>query len=156
MRRIIFVWGVILTLFFGQECLGQQEEDNNDYQYALIEAVKQKNLGNLSEAVKLYRLVIKERPDCEVAYYELGGIYLMSNQVDLAISNLKVSYELDPNNKWYVLIYLSALEAGKQYEEMETILKDKIHMEPEEVDWEYRLATVYFNQDKHKKALRFQ
>ncbi len=154
MRRIILVWGMILALFFGRECLAQQEEDNNDYQYALIEAVKQKNLGNLSEAVKLYRLVVKERPDCDVAYYELGGIYLMSNQVDLAISNLKISYELDPDNKWYVLIYLSALEAGKQYEEMETMLKEKVHSEPEEVEWEYRLATVYFNQDKHKKAIR--
>ncbi len=154
MRRNLLVWGVILALFSGRECLGQQEEDNNDYQYALIEAVKQKNLGNLSEAVKLYRLVVKERPDIDVAYYELGGIYLMSNQVDLAISNLKISYELDPDNQWYVLVYLSALEAGEKYEEMEILLKEKVHSESEEVEWEYRLATVYFNQDRHKKAIR--
>jgi tetratricopeptide (TPR) repeat protein len=154
MRRNLLFWGMIMTLFFGRECLGQLEEDNNDYQYALIEAVKQKNLGNISEAAKLYRLVIKERPDIAVAYYELGGIYLMSNQVDLAISNLKTSYELDPDNQWYLLIYLSALEAGKQYEEMETILKEKVYSEPDDVEWEYRLATVYFNQDKHKKAIR--
>ena len=41
-------------------CSAQETEENRDYQYALIEAVKQKNLGNIAEAVKLYRLVINE------------------------------------------------------------------------------------------------
>ncbi len=154
MRGIVFIFGLIMVLSSGQECLAQQDEDNNDYQYALIEAVKQKNLGNLSEAVKLYRLVIKERPSCDVAYYEVGGIYLMSNQVDLAISNLKEAYALDPGNKWYVLAYLNALDAGKLYDEMEVILTEKVSSDPGEVEWEYQLAMVYFNQDKHKKAIR--
>lgn len=154
MRGIVYIFGLIMVLFSWQECQAQQDEENNDYQYALIEAVKQKNLGNLSEAVKLYRLVIKERPSCEVAYYEVGGIYLMSNQVDLAISNLKVAYELDPENKWYVLAYLNALDAGKLYDEMEVILEKKASSDPGEVEWEYQLAAVYFNQDKHKKAIK--
>ncbi len=153
MRGIIYILGLIMVLFSWQECLGQQGVGNNDYQYALIEAVKQKNLGNLAEAVKLYRLVIKERPDIDVAYYELGGIYLISNQVDLAISNLKIAYEKDSENQWYLLAYLNALEAGKQYDEMESILKKKASLEPGEVEWEYQLAAVYFNQDKHKKAI---
>lgn len=153
MRGIVFVLGIVL-LFFWQECVAQQDEGSNDYQYALIEAVKQKNLGNLAEAVKLYRLVVREMPDCNVAYYELGTIYLMSNQVDLAISNLKSAYELDSENKWYILAYLRALDAGKNYDEMESILEDKVDSEPEEVEWEYQLAVVYFNQDRHKKAIK--
>ena len=154
MRGIQYFIITVLVLFTGQACLGQQEEASNDYQYALIEAVKQKNLGNLSEAVKLYRLVIKERPDVQVAYYELGGIYLMSNQLDLAVSNLKIAYEMDPDNQWYVMAYLNALAASKQYDLMEEILKEKIKKEPEEVEWEYQLATVYFNQEKEKKAIK--
>ena len=89
-----------------------------------------------------------------MAYYELGGIYLMSNQVDLAISNLKMAYEMEPDNQWYLLAYLNALEAGKQYDEMEEILKKKASSDPGEVEWEYQLATVYFNQEKHKKAIK--
>jgi hypothetical protein len=50
--RIVLWW---LLLSGSTICLGQEKEGNNDYQYALIEAVKQKNLGNISEAVKLYR-----------------------------------------------------------------------------------------------------
>lgn len=154
MRGVVFGLVMIIVLFSWQECLGQQEDGSNDYQYALIEAVKQKNLGNLSEAVKLYKLVIKERPGCQVAYYELGGIYLMSNQLDLAIANLKMAYEMDPENQWYVLAYLNALEEGKQFDEMEVILKEKVRTDPGEVEWEYQLATVYFNQDMPKRAIK--
>lgn len=154
MRGIGILLGIFLVLLSGQKGFGQQNDNNNDYQYALIEAVKQKNLGNLSEAAKLYRLVIKERPECDVAYYELGGIYLMSNQVDLAVSNLQISFDLDPDNQWYVMAYLNALSAGKRYEEMEEILKEKVREEPGEVEWEYQLATVYFSQERHKKAIK--
>lgn len=125
-----------------------------DYQYALIEAVKQKNLGNVSEAVKLYRLVIKEKPDCDVAHYELGTIYLRSNQLELAQKSLEKSYLLDPDNQWYTLAYLNSLGAGEQYETIAGILKQKIKNDPEEVEWEFQLATVYYSMGKVKKAIR--
>ncbi len=135
-------------------CMGQQEAGDTDYQYALIEAVKQKNLGNPSEAAKLYRLVIKEKPDCDVAYYELGSIYLMSNQVDLAVKTLELAYNLQPDNQWYTLAYLNALGAGEQFDILVEILKEKIKSDPEETEWEYQLAAAYFSQEKAKKAIK--
>ena len=154
MRNVIV--GLVMGLLFlgNKVCQGQQETGDTDYQYALIEAVKQKNFGNLSEAVKLYRLVIKDKPDCDAAHYELGGIYLMSNQIELAVQSLEQAYLLDPDNQWYTLAYLNALGAGEQYEEIETLLKKKIKGDPEEVEWEYQLATVYFSQEKPKKAIK--
>jgi len=154
MRVIIYILTLVLVVFTVQESLGQEAGGSNDYQYVLIEAVKQKNLGNLPEAVKLYRLVVKEKPDCQVAYYELGGIYLMSNQVELAVQNLKKAYELDPENQWYMLAYLNSLNAGQHYDEMELILKEKVKNSPGDAEWEYQLATVYFSQEKRKKAIR--
>ncbi len=134
--------------------MGQETGGNKDYQYALIEAVKQKNLGNLPEAVKLYRLVIKDKPDCQVAYFELGNIYLMSKQVDLAQDNLKTAYSLDPNNQWYTIAYLNALGASEDYETIAEILKEKRKNNPEEVEWDFQLASVYFTQGRAKKSIR--
>lgn len=152
-RKII--WVIAGLLMVGHmACKGQQEAGDTDYQYALIEAVKQKNLGNPSEAAKLYRLVIKEKPDCDVAYYELGSIYLMSNQVDLAVKTLELSYNLQPDNQWYTLAYLNALGAGEQFDVIVEILKEKIKSDPEETEWEYQLAAAYFSQEKAKKAIK--
>ena len=134
--------------------LGQENGDNDDYQYALIEAVKQKNLGNISEAVKLYRLVIKEKPDCDVAYYELGTIYLMTKQLELARINLQEAYSIDPDNQWYTLAYLNALGASEDYKTITEILKEKKKSDPEEVEWEYQLASVLFTMGRTRKAIR--
>ena len=130
----------------------QEERQNNDYQYALIEAVKQKNLGNLPEAIKLYNLVIKSKPDCAVAYYESGTIYLITKQLDAAKRNLKTAYTLDPGNYWYTLAYLNALGARDEYEEAVDILKEKIDSENDNTEWEYKLAVSYFTMGKPRKA----
>ena len=116
---MIVRFGGIVALLFMAVCyqgFGQEAGESRDYQYALIEAVKQKNLGNLSEAVKLYKLVIKEKADCDAAYYELGTIYLMTKQLELARTNLEKAYLLDPENQWYTLAYLNALGAVEDFD----------------------------------------
>ena len=147
---------LILGLLFCCVALsnGQQTNTSNDYQYALIEAVKQKNLGNLSEAIKLYGLVIKEKPDCAVAYYEAGSIYLLTNQLDLAYDNLRKAFELDPENEWYTIAYLNALGGLEKFAESEEILRSKIKVEPDKTEWEFQLALTYFNMGKSAKAVK--
>jgi tetratricopeptide (TPR) repeat protein len=133
---------------------GQETTNNTDYQYALIEAVKQKNLGNFSEAVKLYKLVVQNKPDCDVAYYELGSIYLMTNQIDIARGYLVRAYEMDPDNEWYTYAYLNALGGAESYDEMIDILHEKTKKNPEEVEWEFQMANVLYLQGKTRKSIR--
>jgi tetratricopeptide (TPR) repeat protein len=146
------VW--IILLMGMLRLWGQEAEGNNDYQYALIEAVKQKNLGNLAEAVKLYKLVIQNKPDCDAAYYELGTIYIMTNQLELAEDHLASAFEMDPDNEWYTLAYLNALGGTESYDRMIDILHEKIRKEPDEVEWEFQLANVLFSQGKMRKSLQ--
>lgn len=155
MKIAAFLFTFLLMPGLGNNmCLGQEEGGSNDYQYALIEAVKQKNLGNLPEAVKLYRLVVKDKPSCDIAHYELGTIYLMSNQLEIARQSLEKAYLLDPDNKWYTLAYLNSLGAVEDYETITDILKEKIKRFPEEVEWEFQLASVTFSRGKPGKAIK--
>lgn len=154
--KLIFIIGFWLGLigWGALEAEAQKRPDNNDYQYALIEAVKQKNLGNLTEAVKLYNLVIKEKPDCTVAYYELGSIFLATNQLELARKNLQSAYEQDPGNEWYTNAYLNSLGAMEEYELAVDILKQQLKQYPDDPEWAFRLAGTYFAMEKGSKALR--
>lgn len=130
------------------------QERNLDYQYALIEAVRQKNLGDLNEAVKIYRSIIKEKPDCDVAYYELGSIYLGTQQSSLAEQLLGQAYSMDPENKWYVLAYLHALAQMENYDQMQVILEKQLKKEKTDDEWVFQLAQVYFFQGKTRRAVR--
>ena len=144
--------GMLVGVFFSIVAVAQGQENNRDYQYVLIEAVKQKNLGNLSEAVKLYNMVIKDKPDCAVAYFESGSIYLATNQFELAHKKLAKAFELDPANEWYTIAFLNALGAMEEYEEAADILKEKIKSNPEKTEWEFKLAVTYFTMGKAGKA----
>ena len=153
-NQLIIAFLVSMLTSFLSHTWGQEAQANTDYQYALIEAVKQKNLGNLPEALKLYGLVIKEKPDCAVAYYEAGSIYLVTNQLELAQQNLVKAYELDPYNEWYAVAYLNALGGLEKFDEAEAIIKRKVKEEPEKTEWVYKLALTYFNMGKSGKAVR--
>jgi tetratricopeptide (TPR) repeat protein len=155
MRNRVII-GLMLDFLIGfiPVSWGQEQQNNSDYQYVLIEAVKQKNLGNLSEAIKLYNLVIKDKPDCAVAYYEAGSIYLTTNQLELARNNLSTAYTLDKGNEWYTVAYLNALGALEEYEKVAEILKEKIRSDSDKTEWEYKLAVTYFSMGKTDKAIR--
>lgn len=150
------VIGLMLGLMMGviSDSWGQEQQGNSDYQYVLIEAVKQKNLGNLAEAIKLYGLVIKDKPDCAVAYYETGSIYLATNQLELARQNLGKAYSLDSDNEWFTMAYLNSLGALEEYDEVVKILKEKRKNDTEKTEWDYKLAVTYFSEGKTEKAVR--
>jgi tetratricopeptide (TPR) repeat protein len=155
MKNHLFT-AMILALLFCciSQSGGQEKQASRDYQYALIEAVKQKNLGNLSGALKIYTGVIKEKPDCAVAYYEAGTIYLATNQLELAKRNLQKAYDLEPENEWYTAAYLNALGGMEDFKTAEDILKKKIKEEPEKPEWEFKLALTYFNMGKSARAIK--
>jgi tetratricopeptide (TPR) repeat protein len=154
MKGVIIGLCLGLMFSFSNVSRGQEQNGNKDYQYALIEAVKQKNLGNLSEAIKLYGLVIKNKPDCAVAHYEVGSIYLATNQLGLARGYLETAYALDPDVQWYTIAYLNSLAANEEYEMAVDILKEKIKNDPGKTEWEFKLAVTYFTMGKTSKAIK--
>ena len=155
MRKGTLVGFLVLgMLFSGNLILGQSGSNNQDYQYVLIDAVKKKNFGQLGEAVKLYNMVIKDKPDCDVAYFEVGSIYLMTNQLELAQLNLSKAYALDPDNEWYTLAYVNALGANEAFDEVIDILKEKQKSDQGNVEWDYQLASAYFAMGKWGKSIK--
>ena len=102
-RKYLFI--LCYTILFPFVAMAQK--GNTDYQYALIEAVKQKNLGNIPGAIELYKMVIAENDSVAVAHYELGTLLALTTNKEEAINHLKKAVELDPNS-----------EAGKRAQEL--------------------------------------
>lgn len=130
------------------------QSENADYQYALIEAVKQKNLGNLPGAIELYKMVLEENEHVAVAHYELGTLYALMGNEDKAEEHLEQSVAMDPGNKWYFESYVDVLLMRQDFNNAERQLKERIQQDRENVDHLYKLANVYFLDDKLRKAIR--
>ncbi len=143
----------ILSILFLLRITVLAQEGSRDYQYALIEAVKQKNIGNLPGAVELYKMVIKENDSVAVAHYELGTLYAVTGQKEPAIIHLKRANDLDPGNKWYFESYIDVLVENKDLKSAVKLLKSAIKNDPENVNYIFRLANVYFIEERGRKAI---
>jgi tetratricopeptide (TPR) repeat protein len=144
----------VLVIVFSAIGQAQIESGSDDYQYALIEAVKQKNLGNFPEAIKLYKLVINEKYDVAIAHYELGIIYFIMNQPETAEIHLRNAFELDPSNYWYTGGYIDVLVANEKFRDAEKILRKVVRNNPEEVEYSFQLARLYSVLDQSRKAIK--
>lgn len=129
-------------------------QDNKNYQYALIEAVKQKNLGNLPGAIELYKMVIKENSSVAVAYYELGTLQALTGNGDEALKNLEKAFSMDPDNKWYFGSYIEVLLSRGEIKQAEKLLKEKLKSDPGNAELLYSIGNVQYLGGKERKAIR--
>jgi tetratricopeptide (TPR) repeat protein len=150
--RAIHVFYTLLLLLLWQPLHAQS--GNSDYQYALIEAVKQKNLGNIPGAIELYKMVLEENEHVAVAHYELGTLYALMGQREKSVDHLEQAVNMDPGNKWYFESYVDALLMNQDFKSAQVLLKERVHADADNVDHLYRLANVYFLDGKLRKAIK--
>jgi len=60
------------------------EQERSEYNYALTEATKQKIFGNFEQAAILYYKCIEVNPYSDVAYFQLGSIYMILRDLNKA------------------------------------------------------------------------
>ena len=157
--KIFFIITALLFLLNG---FGQEKDNNSvlkseySYQYALIEASRQKMIGNVNEAIALYISCINSNPNCDVAYYELGTVYSALGDSNKAEENLEKSYNLNPENYWYGIAYSELLKLNKNNQKSLKVLKKlrKIN-ESNSLTIDFKIAEIFTEEGKYKKAINF-
>jgi tetratricopeptide (TPR) repeat protein len=152
MKQISYLVFIFFIVFCNPGLLAQ-EENEYTYEFALLEAARQKTIGNINEAIKLYKRCIEVKPDSDVAYYELGSIYAALNQDEIAEKFLEKSYTLHPENYWYMLAYIQILNFKQQYNRIIPILEVYLKNNSD-AGMKYSLANAYSNAGRNRKALR--
>ena len=148
MKKVI----IIFLVAFTSTLYGQNGTDYN-YQYALTEAARLKVIGNLDDAIILYKKCIEAKPASSVAYYELGTIYAALKKSDLAESFLSKAYQIEPDNYWYIIAYDQILMDNKKDNVAIKICK-KYLKKGKDTRILYNIAESYENLKKFKKALK--
>lgn len=148
MRLLFFIVWIFSTII-----LTGQDTNEYNYQFALIEAARQKTIGNINEAIKLYKKCIEVNPESAVAYYELGSIYAALKQNEIAKYHLKKAYLMDSENYYYLLAYTQILNLDEDYDQMVKTVKDYLKRN-DDIRVKYTLTNAYDKLGKDRKALR--
>lgn len=95
--------------------------------HALLgQAVVAHQAGDLSEAVRLYGLVLDEQPSNAIANYNLGVLSLGIQNVQAAITLFKNAIDSNPDEKQYWVSYIDALKRDGQLEKAEALNEEAL------------------------------
>ena len=132
-----------------------KEASNNDSKISvlLIDAQKEAMLGNVEKAIIKYNEIIKNYPDCGVAYYELANINNNKGLIYKSINYLNKSYRIDSTNKYYVQALSQLYQLTGKYDSTTYLCERLIKMDPGNLDNYNNLASNYIYANNIKKSI---
>ncbi len=127
----------------------QQEADS-----VFAKAIQKKSLGEFDEAIELFQLFSKMRPESGTAHYEIAKIfYLENNNVEKAVKEAALANKLEPNNKWIKEFYADMLAISQQKDEASAIYKDLSEKEKITQDYIIKELVLLIDDNKYQEAL---
>lgn len=120
----------------------------------IIEAVNQKNKGNLEKALELYQSCLKKPGNNAAIHYEIAQlVYELDKNYEEALKHIQVAIEDDPNNKWYLFFFLKINEENGQPKLVEDGFFMLVKAFPDHTDYVVEFADFYISQKEYEKAI---
>lgn len=150
----LFVIALSPVLLFSQEEGDPlSKKDRSIFNEMFFEAEKQKNLGNMEKALDLYKELYKIHTANATVCFELAQIYAAGNQPDDALFYAERAVDLEPENKWMLMLLASAYRSfdnkGKEIDIFQRLVKlDSLNS-----DYRFELALSYQQYEKYDEAI---
>lgn len=123
-----------------------------DFYY--VEAATQALLGNVPEAISLFREVLKIDPENHAAMYEIAKLLLESKKPAEAADLGQKARTLNPDNFWYHSVTADAYEQLNKTNEAEKVLIKMGEKFPNESETWIRLIELYLRTQQNDKAIK--
>jgi tetratricopeptide (TPR) repeat protein len=128
------------------------ERDRIESTAILVEATRQKILGNWPQAVVLYYEAIKKDPRNDAAHFELAKIHAMQGQFEDALKYAKQAAEIDPKNSYYLTVLADIYTLSNQAEQSIAIYQRLTREHPRRIDFFMSLANTYVYTNQFAQA----
>lgn len=130
--------------------------DENKYKISaqLIDAVKEKNMGNFQEAESLLRNFVSENENSGVAHYQLALVYQELDKIVEALNSAKIANKLEPNNQWYLQLLGELYDQMHNYKESNKIWQNLAKDYPDQHEYCYNIVLANVYQGKWEEAIK--
>ncbi|MBW6499018.1 MAG: tetratricopeptide repeat protein [Bacteroidales bacterium] len=120
----------------------------------LVEATRQKILGNWPQAVVLYLEATKKDPRNDAAFFELAKAHAMQGEFADALKFAQRAAEIDPNNTYYLTVLADIYTLSNQVDQSIEIYRRLTGEHPQRVDYLMSLANTYLYSGRYNEALQ--
>lgn len=152
MRGIVFAAFLLAGLMLRAQEIGTKKEVSREE--LIVEASKEKMLGRLDKAKALYKQLLTEYPNNELAAYELARILLVQNQAEEAIIWAGKAANADPANVWYAILKADALQAMGQYKDAAVVYENLVRLHPAQNNYYFKWAFYLVKANELSAALK--
>ncbi len=129
------------------------EDQQNEFEYLFIEGLKQKKLGNLSNAVSLFSRCLEIDPKSAVSMYEMANIHYANKDLTSASLLLEKAISIDNTNKWYKLLLAQVYQQRKQFTEAAELYDQLTAIDPENLEFLYSKAVLLGMAEKYQESI---
>jgi tetratricopeptide (TPR) repeat protein len=163
MRKIFFITAALIWILFNSGCSKKinpaasvpekiRHSDSITYDYVYIEAVKQKLMGNIGDALKYLEQCVQLNPQNDAAYYQMAQISLQRGDLKNGkIFGLK-AVSLDERNYWYLAMAANIYYQQQNYDSAAYYYEKILEYFPEKESTKLALADVYTQKGDYRKA----
>ncbi len=148
LRNIILMVMVLTTL----PCLSQDKARRYDAMF--LEAVCQRQKGNIDAAFDLLRHCVDLDSTRSEAYYYLAQYYTALKQKDKAIAYFQKASVLEPDNDTYLETLANVYVSQRQYKEATDVLQRLYDKNPEREEVLGMLVQLYEQQGDYDNAIK--
>ena len=146
--------------YYPEEKLSKKEQKKSDndkdkklFETYLFNALRAKSLEDYDEALKYFQKCINTGKDEPLPFYESALINKTNGSYEIAAEQIKSAVKLDPNNRWYLLLYAEILFGKQDFINASIQYKKLIEREPENKDLYFKLSDTYIYSKNLKKAI---
>lgn len=118
-----------------------------------VEAIAQKNKGNLDKAIGLLKSVIKDTKHPASAHFELSKIYQIQKKYTEALVESRITINLEPENKWYLEHHILLTKMLGKFDETTAAFKLREKHFPKNTEFKIEFSDFYIQTKQFKKAL---
>lgn len=123
------------------------------FDYAFMEGVRCKILGDLKSAIAYFDQCMKIYSRSAAVRYELSTILILGNDYNLPLQLMREAVELEPNNVWYNLLLANILQKKSMIEEACNVYDNLILLHPDREDFYVIETDLYSSVEKWDKAV---
>ncbi len=127
----------------------------NDFKFtaSLIDAVKEKNIGNLKEAEKILLELYDINPSSDAVCYQLAMVKQMQSKPIEAITYAQNALKILPENQWYLNLLGDLYDETSNFSQSNVIWKKLVTLFPQQLEYYYSLVLSNIYQGKWEDAV---
>ncbi len=135
----------------------KQEITLNDHRQEadiFMQAVSQRELGNLQQALELFDKAIVINPEDPAAHYEKARLLQAMSRSDEALVSAKKAVALNPKNQWYKVLFANISKSVGNYDDYISTYEELVKEYPNNLNFLQEMAYAYYFTGDYANAVK--